>query len=363
MTTDLFRNRAERIAGMLRGRIADGWILFPGVEMYYFTGFRIDVTERPTCALIPFDGEPLWIVPTLERDLRGCKTWIRRVETWEEEAFDVVADRIAGAGLADKRVAVCDTAPWGWVRRMQDRLPRVRFVSATATSDSLRARKEPAELDAIRKACDIIVTAVKKGFASLCEGMSERELALEIGREVQRQGASVAFCLVLFGERAALPHGMPSDRRLHRGDGVLVDAGCRADEYVSDITRTVVFGEPTGRQRDLWQTVLRAYQAAARAIRPSVTGAQADAIARKVIADAGFGEFFIHRLGHGLGLLGHEPPYLAANNDQPLQEGAVFTIEPGIYIPGEGGVRLENTVLLTGDGCEPLTKMDMDIHP
>jgi Xaa-Pro dipeptidase len=215
----------------------------------------------------------------------------------------------------------------------------------------------------MRRACEIVDRAVEAGLARLREGMTEKELNAIICADLTRQGAPTDFCIVLFGERAALPHGVGGGRKLRKGDVVLVDAGCFWQGYVSDITRTVVFGEPTARQRMVWDTVLAANQAAQAAARPGTICEDLDAVARKVITDAGLGEYFVHRLGHGIGLQGHEHPYLDKGSKIALEPGMTFTIEPGVYISGELGVRLENTLLCTPTGAEPLTKMKFSIAP
>ncbi|RJS89031.1 aminopeptidase P family protein [Candidatus Bathyarchaeota archaeon] len=361
----VFKRRAEKAIGLLRGRGVEGLLLFPGVELFYLTGFSIGLSERPSAALIPFEGEPVLIVPELERELRGQRPWIREVETWreEEDPFDLIAENLRRRGLSRSKVGICETAPWGWVKRLEERLPTARFVDASEVVNSLRMVKEEGELDRIRRACGITDRAVEAGFQGLEEGMTELELASAIREEMRRLGGMPQFCLVLFGEKAALPHGRPGERRLRRGDVVLVDAGASVDGYFSDLTRTVVFGEATARQRRIWEVVLRANRAAFEAIRPGTTCEEADGAARRVIEEEGFGEFFIHRLGHGVGLQVHEHPYLVKGNRMPLRPGMTFTIEPGIYIVGEIGVRIEDTALCTPEGCESLTGMRRSLEP
>ncbi|MCS7387054.1 MAG: Xaa-Pro peptidase family protein [archaeon GB-1867-005] len=360
---DAFRVRFERIAGLLRGRGVDGLLLFPGANLYYFTGFMIGLSERPSVAVLPFDDEPVLIVPELERDLRGQRPWINCVEVWREweDPFRLIANVMRRRGLAEGLVGVCEMAPWGWVRRIGRLLPKVGFVDVSDAINSLRMVKSEFEVAKIRAACRIVDRAVKAGFESLEEGLTELELSSIIEGEARRLGGRPSFCTVLFGERAALPHGSPSDRELRRGDVVLVDAGVIVDGYHSDITRTVVFGEPSGRQRRIWEVVFNANRAAIEYIRPGVTCEDADRVAREIIIRAGFGEHFIHRLGHGIGLEVHEHPYLVRGNGLRLKAGMTFTIEPGIYISGELGVRIEDTVLCTSGGCASLTMLERSI--
>ena len=364
-TSKIFKERAEKAIRLLREMGVEGLLLLPGVELFYLTGFRIGLSERLSAALIPFEADPVLIVPELERELRDQKPWIGDVETWreDEDPFQLLSENMRSRGLSKANVGVCETAPWGWVKRIEDRLPKIRFVNASDAINSLRMVKSENELNNIRKACEIADKAMEASFHSLSEGMTEIELASIIETEMSRLGGRPQFNIVLFKERAALPHGRPSDRRLKRSDMVLLDIGASFEGYFSDITRTVVFGEPTERQRHIWKTVLMANRAAFEAIRPGTTCEEADKVARRVVSEAGFGENFIHRLGHGIGLQGHEHPYLVEGNKMQLRPGMTFTIEPGIYIVGELGVRIEDTALCTPEGCEPLTKTKRSIEP
>lgn len=362
---DVFRDRCLRAIELLRNRGVDGLLLFPGVNLYYLTGFMIGLSERPSVALIPFDGEPVLIVPELERELRGQRPWIKTVEVWREweDPFKLIADNIRRRGLAGGCIGVCERAPWGWVKRLEKLLSEVKFVDVTNVINSLRMMKSEGEIKRIKSACGIISRSVEAGFECLEEGLTELELSFKIMDEVKRLGGRPAFCTVLFGERAALPHGGPSKRELRRGDVVLVDAGAIVDEYYSDMTRTIVFGEPSERQRRIWGTVLEANRAAFNYVRPGVTCESVDEVARRIIEGAGFGKYFVHRLGHGIGLEVHEHPYLIRGNKLKLKAGMTFTIEPGIYIVGEIGVRIEDTVLCTDNGCVSLTDMKRSITP
>jgi Xaa-Pro dipeptidase len=218
--------------------------------------------------------------------------------------------------------------------------------------------KSEDELDYIRKSCRITDEALGAAFQSLREGMTEIELNSIISDGMKRLGGVPQFGIVLFGNRAALPHGTPSTRKLSKGDIILVDTGASYEGYYSDITRTIVFGKPTGRQQRIWDIVLRANKLAFEAIKPGTTCENADKVAREVITEAGFGKYFIHRLGHGIGLQGHEHPYLVGGNRLALEVDMTFSIEPGIYIVGEIGVRTEDTALCTKNGCESLTHLE-----
>jgi Xaa-Pro dipeptidase len=221
--------------------------------------------------------------------------------------------------------------------------------------------KSPQELDWMRMACAITDRALEVSFGKLHTGLTEKELAAILASEIQSLGGTVGFNGILFGERAALPHGGPSDRKLEPGDTILVDTGAIVNGYYSDLTRTVFYGEPTVRQEELYDVVLQANRAAYEAVRPGITCESLDEIAREVIVDAGYGEYFIHRLGHGVGLQVHERPYLVKNNSLELEPGMTFTIEPGIYIVGEIGIRVEDTVVCTTARCESLTRLNREL--
>ena len=191
--------------------------------------------------------------------------------------------------------------------------------------------------------------------------MTEKELATILASKIQAIGGMVGFNLVLFGERAALPHGRPSERELKHGDCVLVDVGAIIHGYYSDLTRTVFYGEPTARQVEIYDIVREVNRDSYESVKPGVTCGKLDEIARGIIEEEGYGDYFIHRLGHGIGLQGHERPYIVRNNDLELEPGMTFTIEPGIYIVGEIGVRVEDTVVVTSGGCETLTRLSREL--
>ena len=222
----------------------------------------------------------------------------------------------------------------------------------------LRQTKSPGEIEGIRAASELAEQTFLEVLAQLEEGTTEREFAAQLDFEFKRRGAQgVSFDpIVLFGPRSSLPHGVPSGKRLERGGIVLVDCGCILDSYCSDLTRTCVFGTIPGAWfEEIYRITLEAQLAALAAVRPGKTGAEVDAAARDIIADAGYGARFGHGLGHGVGLEVHEPPRLNQESETVLEAGMVVTVEPGIYLPGRGGVRIEDLVVVTEDGCDVLT--------
>lgn len=224
-----------------------------------------------------------------------------------------------------------------------------RLEDATAAFDAFRMIKSPEEQAFVREAARRTNLAIDATHRRMRAGMTERDVGRILEEEFSRVGAHGGG-LVQFGPDAAFPHGSPADRRLVKGDVVLIDSGCNVHGYHSDITRTVSFGPPSDEVRKVYQTVERAQLAGIEALKPGATGEEVDRAARKVIEDAGFGQYFTHRLGHGLGMDGHEPPYLVRGNKTPIVAGNVFTVEPGIYIPGKFGVRIEDDYAVGASG-------------
>ncbi len=357
------RQRAQELIDRLRRDGFDALLLFPGPNIGYYTGFNIGLSERLAAALLPMEGKPLFIVNELEGELRGMKPWFTDKVTWreQEDPVKLLADTIRNRGLSEAKIGIPEEAPWGWVNKLHAALPDAKLIDASEYLGHIRMIKISQELEWISEACHIADEALENGFKHLHTGMTESELSDLLTFEMRRLGGGETFIGVLFGERAALPHGEPSDRRLAPGDAVLVDMGCTVHGYWSDITRTVFYGEPSEEHINIYKTVLEANKAAFGAIEPGVTCESVDEAARKVIEDAGYGKYFIHRLGHGVGLQIHEPPYIVRNNKQKLEPGMVFSDEPGIYIVGDIGVRVEDTVACTKAGCERLTKFKRDL--
>ena len=357
------RQRANELMEDLKKGGFDALLLFPGQNIGYYTGFNIGLSERPAVALIPIKGKPIFIVNQLEEELRGQKPWFAEKAIWleHEDPIQLIAETIKKQGLGSAKIGIPEEAPWGWVNKLQATLPDARLVDASEQIGYTRMVKTPQELDWVRMACHIADKALETGFSMLHTGMTEAELSEILTSEMRRLGGGQSFSGVLFGERAALPHGYPGDRRLKPGEAILVDMGCTVHGYWSDITRTVFYGEPNKQQREIYEIVLKANRAAFEAVKPNATCESVDNAARRVIEDAGYGKYFIHRLGHGIGLQIHEYPYIVRNNKQRLVPGMIFSDEPGIYIVGEIGVRVEDTVTCTQSGCESLTKFKRNL--
>jgi Xaa-Pro dipeptidase len=345
-----------QVLDLLKKDNIDVLVLFPGANIAYYTGFPIGMSERLAAAVIPVEDEPYFVVNKLEGELRGLDPWFKKVYIWDEheDPVELLAEKLKEAGYT--KIGISVEAPWGWVNSLREKLPDAEMVDVSDRVGYVRMVKTPEEIALMEEACRISDETMEEAFAQLHTGMTEKDLqALMTGGMVKR-GASRAFAGVLFGERAALPHGGASERKLKPGEFVLVDMGGMYKGYWSDCTRSVFYGdEPTERQIEIYEAVLAANRAAFVASKPGVTCESIDVAARTVIEEAGYGEYFIHRLGHGIGKEIHEHPYMVRNNKLLLEPNMVYTDEPGIYIVGEIGIRVEETLVCTEDGARSLT--------
>jgi Xaa-Pro dipeptidase len=248
------------------------------------------------------------------------------------------------------------------LRALEQAAPGAQFISLEETLPGLRVIKDDTEIDAMRRAIAITEESLHRLIAAPLLGMTERQIAARLKQEMMAAGGdAVAFVIVVAGPNSANPHAGPSDRPVQAGDLLTIDCGVLKDGYPSDITRTFVLGQVSAELLDVYHTVQRANEAGRLAVRAGVTAQDVDRAARGVIAEAGYGEYFVHRTGHGLGLEGHEPPYIVEGNEQSLEPGMVFTVEPGIYIPGVGGVRIEDNVVVREGGHDCLTTFSREL--
>lgn len=351
------RSRAMEVLEHIKLEDVDALLLFPGSNMAFYTGFSIGLSERLAAAVIPLVGDPYFVVNELEEELRGQEPWFNNTLIWKEEEnpVHVLGESLSEIGLEEGRFGIPEEAPWGWVNSLKKHLPDAELVDVSKYLGYVRMVKTDREIALIEKACNITDEAMEEGFNKLHKGMTERELQNIMVKGMQERGGDKTFAGVLFGERAALPHGGASDRELKPDEFVLVDMGCTVDGYWSDCTRTVMYGESSNKQKEIYDTVLAANRAAFNTVKPGKTCESVDIAARRVIEEAGYGKYFIHRLGHGIGLEVHEHPYIVRNNKQKLESGMIFSDEPGIYIVDEIGVRVEDTVVCTSEGGRSLT--------
>jgi len=355
------RGRIER-AQRLMGELGfDALVLGPGTNLTYFSGVSWGLSERFMGMVLTREGDPAWVTPAFEQ--RRAEEQIEigsDVRPWQEHEspYDLVAkilkDRKAGGG----RVGLGERLSFQFANGIAQSCPAAEIQDGTKITAGCRMIKDAHELALMRRANQITVAAHRAVFASLQPGLTQGE-ARRLSSEAHRRLGISGGSLILFGADAAFPHGTTKPKPLEEGDLVLIDGGGRLHGYSSDITRTAVFGEPTAKQRRLWQLVRDAQQAAFEIARPGVECQALDAAARLVLEQGGFGpdyRYLTHRLGHGIGMDGHEWTYLVRGNTTLLEPGMCFSNEPGIYIPGELGIRHEDIITITEAGAENLTR-------
>ncbi|WP_435181931.1 M24 family metallopeptidase [Halorussus sp. AFM4] len=373
-----FEDRTRRCQRRLAEAGADAAVLFPSTNLFYVSGFREEPMERHLFLVVPSaergsaedasghgpratEDDPAFVAPELYGEQIRDASWVEDVRLWAdgEDPADLVADLADEFDLRAGRLLVDDTMWARFTQDLRETLPEATFGLASEVFDDLRMRKDEAELAALRRAGEV-ADAVSVEIRRLGEdavGMTESELAAEIDRRLAEAGGEeVAFATVAgSGPNGAKPHHRHGDREIRRGDPVVLDFGAYVDGYPGDQTRTVVFGgDPPEEFETVHEVVRRAQEAAVEAVEPGVAAEEVDRAAREVIEDAGYGDQFVHRTGHGVGLDVHEGPYIVAGNDLELEPGMVFSVEPGVYLPGEFGVRIEDLVAVTDDGCERL---------
>jgi len=359
----LYPQRWDNLFARLEG--VDVVALIPGANLRYFVGLDYHRSERPILAFISRAGQVRFILPLLEvaKRQQHPDPAIAQAESfvWSDvdgyaEAFRQAVQALASDG-ARLGVDGMSMRVFEWLALGQAGQDMSQVQDVGQALLSVRAIKTADEVEAIRCANQRSEEALRRFLAWARPGMSEREMAAQLSRELQAVGCEGdSFApIVLTGPQSALPHGNPGARTLGHDEFLLVDYGGVVDGYPADITRTFCLGMPSPDMLRLHEVVQQANDAARRIAAPGVTCGQVDKAARDVIEAAGYGAYFTHRTGHGLGLEGHELPQIAANVDVPLEVGMVFTIEPGIYLPGVGGVRIEDDVVITPEGCESLT--------
>jgi Xaa-Pro aminopeptidase len=361
----VLRARIDRAQKAAADADTDGLLIAPGSDLRYLIGQAGGSFERLTTLVVPADGTPALVVPKLEApgyaDVPTDELGID-VLTWVDgdDPYAVVADRLGKAS----RVAVSDFTPALHVLALRTALVEAEQTLAGPIVRELRMRKDAAEIDALRKAGAAIDRVHARVGEWLRPGRTEAEVGADIAAAIVEEGhAQADFVIVGSGPNGASPHHDVSDRVIERGDVVVVDIGGPIPEgYNSDSTRTYALGEP--RDADVAATygvLQEAQRAAVAAVRPGVTAESIDAAARDLISEAGFGEQFIHRTGHGIGLDVHEEPYIIKGNDLMLEPGMAFSVEPGIYQPGRWGARIEDIVVVTADGVEPFNQRPHDL--
>jgi Xaa-Pro aminopeptidase len=358
----VFLARLDRVRSAMVDGGVDAVLLSVGHDLPYLTGYHAMPLERLTMLVVLRTGVPVMVVPRLEVPRVAPMPGVFAIVPWDEtdDPVRIVADLLTGVGT----IAVGDQM---WARFLVELLPLVhgaRFTRAVDVVGSLRVSKDSSEIEALKAvgaAADRVARQLQGGEIPLV-GRTEAQVSADISARLLAEGHDVVnFAIVAAGENAASPHHHAGSRVIGRGEIVLCDFGGTMNGYCSDITRCVVTGEPSTEVRESYDVLFAAQRAGVEAAVVGAACEDVDAAARKVIADAGFGEYFVHRTGHGIGMEAHEEPYMVKGNRRPIEAGFAFSVEPGIYVPGKWGMRLEDIVVATADGPVSMNVVNHDL--
>jgi Xaa-Pro dipeptidase len=372
ITADERRQRAEKARRLMAQHGIDALMLTSGTSMVYFANVEWSGGERLFAVVIPAKGEPFAVCPAFEEDrareqlARGPFTGTFDVRTWHEHEspYALVAGGLRDRGISTGKLGIEETTKFVFADGVATAAPSVKIVSGTPITAGCRMIKDAHELALMRLASEVTLAAYAAAHAALREGMTQTDFAGLVSAAHARLGFA-GSAGVQTGEYSALPHGSVQPQVIREGTILLIDGGCKAEGYSSDISRTFVLGKATQKMKDIFEIERRAQDAALAAARPGVECQAVDAAARKVITDAGYGPDyarFTHRVGHGIGMDGHEWPYLVRGNTLPLAPGMTFSDEPGIYLRGEFGVRLEDDMVITEKGAELFTPQSSSLE-
>jgi Xaa-Pro aminopeptidase len=356
----VYQDRIERTQAVLRAQGVAWLFVGPGSDLVYLTGINAHLSERLNLLLLPVSGKPTFVVPRLEAPNVADKADLADIRAWEET--ESPAALVAAVTGGAKAIAVGDQLHAVFLLRLQEAVPGARWTPGGPILRDLRVSKDDAELAAQRE----VARRTDQAWAAFLEagpiqGLTERQAMDRLDGLMKERGVTPMFGICASGPNSASPHYNTGERVIELGDAVIFDWGGELDGYLSDMTRTVVIGEPSAEYRTVYEIVLRANQAAFESVRPGVPCEDVDRAARDLITRAGYGEYFIHRVGHGLGLDVHEDPYLVSGNTMPLAPGMVFSDEPSIYMAGKFGVRIEDTVVCTETGAERINSAARDL--
>lgn len=359
-TTEDYAARMRRVVADAGEAGLDGLLITPGPDLVWLTGYRpTAITERLTVLVLSPDQEPTLLVPTLERPDAEAAVGAPAlsIEDWSDGEDPFV--RASALIRADATMGIADSAWAMHLLGLQEALPGSVYRSLTRSLPMLRAVKDATELARLTAAGAAADAVYEQVLDVRFAGRRETEVAADLARMLREMGhEQVDFTVVGSGPNGANPHHEAGDRTIEAGDAVVLDFGGLMHGYGSDTSRTVSVGEPSARVREVHEVVRLAQQAGVDAVRPGVACQEVDRAARSVIADAGYGDRFIHRTGHGIGTTTHEPPYMIEGEEQPMVPGMCFSVEPGIYLPGDFGVRIEDIVTVTETGGQRLNTSD-----
>ena len=355
-----FSARLQRAREVMVGAGVDAMLLSVGADLPYFTGYQAPQLERLTMAVIPARGAATLVVPRLEAPRVEPHPEVFSIEPWDEtdNPVDLVAQLVQG----QRKLAIGDKTWSVFLLELQHRLLQATFIAAEPLTATLRAIKDADEIDSLAAAGAAADRVVERLRETRFSGRTERDLATMVEAMIVEEGCDrAAGAIVASGPNGASPHHEPSARVMDTGDQIVVDFGGVVDGYYSDTSRTFSIGRPPPDVVSAYAVLQVAQQAGVEAAQDGTPAQEVDRAARSVIADGGYGDLFIHRTGHGIGLEVHEHPYLVEGNEEPLRLGAAFSVEPGIYQPGQWGLRIEDIVVLTDDGPRRLNESRRDL--
>jgi Xaa-Pro aminopeptidase len=362
----IYRRRLQGVAAEAAGRGVAALLVTPSPDYAYLLGYRPPALERLTCLVLPASGEPSLVLPRLEEplarhELGGLAESIELL-SWDEtdDPFHLVRGLLEGI---TGRVGVQDQMWARFVLRLRAALDPIELVEAGPSIAALRRLKSPDEVERLRAAATAADAAMQQITAERLSGRSEAEVSRRIDELLLAAGHETAdFAIVASGPNSASPHHVPGERVIEPGDAIVLDIGGALGGYCSDTSRTAFVGEPQADFAALYEVLREAQAAACEAVAPGVRAESVDAAARQAITEAGYGERFIHRTGHGIGLETHEEPYIVSGNAEPLQAGYAFSLEPGIYVEGQWGARIEDIVVCTDAGGERLNRSSRELY-
>jgi len=365
LTPEDFAARRENARRLIAEQGLDALFVGGGTNLLYFTKVGWWLSERVFGVLLSRKRDPVWVCPSFE--VERAKELVpagQEIRTWEEHEspYALIGGVMKDLGASTGKLGTAPDLRAFEIHGLRRTLTGIEIVDGASVTEGCRGVKTAKEIAYMDLANKITKLAYREGFKTLREGMTTRDLARAIAGATQKLGSQGGGG-PQFGPNTAFPHGSQVARNLQTGDAVLVDGGCAIEGYRSDITRTVVFGKPTDKQKKVWDIVRNAQKAALAAARPGATCESVDRAARKVVEDAGFGpgyKYFAHRLGHGIGMEGHEYPYLVKGNTLKIVPGMTFSNEPGIYIYGEFGIRIEDCMVVTESGARHLGGLEAE---
>jgi Xaa-Pro dipeptidase len=358
-------SRICRLSKLMKEKGVKALILSPSMNMLYSTGFSTFPGERLLVSVFDESGELIFIVPRLYENEVREKASCERIISWDDsqDPKDILAALCNEKGYAGSTVAIEDTMWFNAFEKIHQAFEQARYVKASEIIGEMRKYKTPDEAEKIRRSSRLADTALAETIPKIRAGIKENEIRDLLEAEMKHLGiASPSFeSIVGSGPNSAMPHYTAGDRVVNTGDSIVIDFGGIYQGYCSDMTRTVILGKASKEYKEVYETVKEAQKRAIEAVGPGVKASEVDSAARSYIAEKGYGDYFIHRTGHGIGMEVHEEPYISDISSTVLQPGMVFSIEPGIYLPGRFGVRIEDLVIVTETGVEVLNKFTKDL--